>query len=135
MDRKFLLTAFGWAIIGMALGIYMASTQQLVQVVTHAHILLIGFVVSFVYALCHKLWLPRPAPKLAQTQFYLHQIASLVIFVGLFLIYGRLAPDNVVGPILSLASLALLIGVVLMKIMLIQATRSPSAAATPPPSA
>ena len=57
MDRKYILTAFGYAILGLALGIYMAASKNHGQHVTHAHIMLIGFLLSFIYGLCHKLWL------------------------------------------------------------------------------
>lgn len=55
MDRKFILTAFGYAILGLALGIHMAASKDHGQFVTHAHIMLVGFVLSFIYGLCHKL--------------------------------------------------------------------------------
>ena len=73
MDRKFVISALCYAMLGMLLGIYMAATQDHGQFVTHAHIMLVGFVVSFIYALCHKLWLDGPNRRLAQIQFYLHQ--------------------------------------------------------------
>ena len=89
MDRKFILTSLGYAIIGLALGIFMAASRDHGHLVTHAHIMLIGFVVSFVYGLCHKLWLDNTTSKLAISQFYIHQIGTLGIVIGLFLYYGK----------------------------------------------
>ena len=48
MDRRFVLTAFGDAILGLALGIYMAASKNHGQHVTHAHFMLIG-VFAFFY--------------------------------------------------------------------------------------
>ena len=61
MDRKFVLTGLGYAILGLLLGIYMAASKNHGQLVAHAHIILVGFVVSFVYGVCHKLgWATTP---------------------------------------------------------------------------
>lgn len=124
MDRKFVLTAFGYAIAGLALGIYMASSKDHGQLVTHAHIMLVGFVVSFVYGLCHKLWLGNTKSGLALAQFYIHQAGSLVLFIGLFLLYGGFAGDAAVGPVLGVASVAVFVGVVLMTLLFVKPMRS-----------
>jgi len=72
MDKKFVITAFVYAIVGMSHGIFMAASKNHIQFVTHAHILLAGFVVSFIYALTHKLWLDNSQGALAKVQFYIH---------------------------------------------------------------
>ena len=51
IDRKFLLCGFAYAIAGMGLGIYMAASKNHALFIAHAHILLVGFVLSFIYAL------------------------------------------------------------------------------------
>ena len=63
MEKSFLMTAMGYLLLGMALGIFMAMTQSHLQQVTHGHILLVGFVLSFVYAVCHRLWLSSADAK------------------------------------------------------------------------
>jgi hypothetical protein len=45
-DKKYLVWALGYIAIGMCLGIFMAATQKHGQLPTHAHINLIGFVLS-----------------------------------------------------------------------------------------
>ncbi len=124
MDRKFVLTGFGYAIIGLALGIYMAASHDHGQLVTHAHIMLLGFVVSFVYGLCHKLWLDNATGKLAVAQFYLHQVGSLVLFVALFLLYGGLAAPERLEPVLAASSITVFVGVILMKVLFLKSARS-----------
>jgi hypothetical protein len=123
MDRKFLLTAFGYALLGLVLGIYMATTENHGQLVTHAHIMLLGFVVSFVYAVCHKLWLPGTTGGLVTAQYWIHQFGTLGLTVGLFLLYGRYLPPQQVGPVLGIFSVSALIGLILMKVMLIKAKK------------
>jgi len=121
MDRKFLMTALGYAIVGLAMGIHMAATHDHGQLVTHAHIMLIGFLVSLAYALCHKLWLPAAQPKLAKVQFVAHQLGTLAVLTGLFLMYGKFVAMDKVEPVLSLGSLAVLAAMILMKVMVIRA--------------
>lgn len=123
MQRKFLLTAFGYAILGLALGIYMAASKDHSQFVTHAHIMLVGFVVSFIYAVCHKLWLAAPSTKLSNIQYYFHQVGTLVLTGGLFLLFGRWVEEPILGPILGVASICVFIALVIMKVMIIKATK------------
>ena len=82
MDRKYLLTALGYAALGMILGIVMAASHNHIQHVTHAHILLVGFVVSFVYAVCYRVWLPEVTGTLVTVQFIAHQLGTLGMVTG-----------------------------------------------------
>lgn len=126
MDRKFLMTAFGYAIVGVVLGIFMAVAKNHSQLATHTHILLVGFVMSLAYALCHKLWLPPVPSKLAKIHYYVHQLGSALLFIGLFLMYGGFAAEAAVGPVLGIGSIAVLAGVIMMKFELIRSTKKPT---------
>lgn len=123
MDRKFLFTSFGYAILGLCLGIYMAASKDKAQMVTHAHILLVGFVISFVYAVCHRLWLNTLTSRLAKAQYYIHQAGTLGLAGGLFLYFGQFVDLQTIDPLLALSSVAVLVGMVLMKILFIVSTR------------
>lgn len=121
-DRKYLYSALGYAVLGMLVGIAMAASKNHGQHVTHAHILLVGFVLSFSYALLHKLWLGPVKPGLAWSQFLLHQLGALMMVIGLSLLYGGLVPEPVIGPVLGLASVALLLALLLMLVMLVRSS-------------
>jgi len=123
MDKKFVLTGLGYAIIGLALGIFMAASKDHGQLVTHAHIMLIGFVVSFIYGLCHKLWLNNSTSKLAVTQYYVHQVGTLVILIGLFLYYGKFVSIETIDPVLAISSIAVFAGMVMMKVLFIKSLK------------
>lgn len=120
MDRKFALTGLVYALIGMALGIYMGASHKHTQLVTHAHIMLLGFVVTFIYALCHKLWLSGNDKRLAQFQFYCHQIGVVSMLSGLFLNYGNMAAPAQLEPLLSLGSLAVFIALIVMIVLFVR---------------
>lgn len=117
MDKKFVLTGLGYAIIGLLLGIFMAASKDHGHLVTHAHIMLIGFVVSFIYGLCHKLWLNNIVSTLSKTQFYFHQIGTIGVVIGLFLYYGKFVSLETIDPFLAVSSIAVLIGMILMKVL------------------
>ena len=121
MDRKFILTGLGYAIVGMLLGIYMAHSKNYSQGIAHAHILLIGFMVSFVYGVCHRLWLHNVSASLAKAQYYLHQVGTFVLLLSLFLMFGGFVSEQVLGPILGLSSATVLVAMILMKVMFIKA--------------
>lgn len=118
IDRQFLIAALSYAVIGLALGIYMAASHDHVHRVTHAHILLVGFVVSFIYGIIHKLWIVQPNRLLCRVQFVIHQIGAAILLGGLFLLYGNIIPEPVIGPIMGIASIFVLIGMLLMMMAL-----------------
>jgi putative solute:sodium symporter small subunit len=124
MDKKFILTSLGYAILGLGLGIFMAASKNHGHLVTHAHIMLVGFVVSFVYGLCHKLWLNNTESKLAKSQYYIHQLGTIGIVIGLFLYYGQFVSLETIDPFLAVSSVAVLVGMVLMKVLFIKSMKT-----------
>ena len=122
-DRKFLLCGFAYAVLGMALGVYMGASKNHTLFIAHAHILLVVFVVSFIYALVHKLWLAGAGGRLVGVQFYLHQLATLGMTAGLVLLYGGMVAEASIGPVLGIASVGVLLAVVLMGWMILRMPR------------
>jgi len=118
-DRKYVLCAFAYAIIGMCVGIYMAASKNHGELVAHAHIMLVGFVVSFIYGLVHKIWLSDANSALSQVQFYVHQVAAVVMLSGLLLLYGGALPESTLDPILGASAVGVLVGAVLMAYMIV----------------
>jgi hypothetical protein len=128
LDRRFLLWALGYAAVGMSLGLYMAASANHAELVTHTHILLVGFVLSLVYGIIHKLWLDKPNRAVANIQFVIHQAAAAAVSVALFLLYGGMAPESILGPILGIASAGVLLGLILMLYMVTRVGRAKVAA-------
>jgi len=125
-----LLFALVFAIIGMLLGIYMASSKNHTQHVTHAHILLLGFVVSVIYAVIYRLWLTGSGGIVAKLQTGLHEIGVIMLSGGLFMLYGQRMSEEQLGPFLGIGSFAVLISVVMMLVQVAIGER-PSAAVSP----
>lgn len=119
-DRKYLVWALCYAVAGMGLGILMGISQNHAQHVTHAHILLVGFVTSLVYGVIHKLWLTGKMPRLAMAQFIVHHAGAVTMFVGLLLLFGNVLPLAQLDPVLALASVTVMLGAVLMLVMVVK---------------
>lgn len=125
-DRKYLVSALGFAVLGMILGIVMAASHDHSQHVTHAHLLLVGFVVSMMYGIIHKLWLPVLTGGIARVQFIVHHLGAVGMVTGLYMLFARLVPEETLVPLLSGSSLAVLIGMLLMLFMVIKSGPSKS---------
>lgn len=119
-SRKYLVWALCYAAAGMGLGLFMAASGNHGQLVTHAHVLLAGFVVSLVYGIIHRLWLDRPGRRIATVQFVVHQAGAVALCVGLFLLYGSIVPEATLAPVLGVASVGVLLGLLLMLYMVLR---------------
>ena len=128
LDRRYVVWALCFAVAGLGLGIFMAATSNHSELVAHAHILLIGFVVSFIYGIIHRLWLTQPNRAIANLQFILHQVSAIILSVGLFLIYGNFVEVSKLDPILAVASFGVLLGMLLMVYMVIRSGQVKSVA-------
>lgn len=119
-DRNYLVCGLTYAIAGMALGMAMAASHNHAQHVTHAHLLLVGFVTSMMYGIIHKLWLSEVNPSLAKVQFIVHNLGTVTMITGLFLLFQRTLPEEQLGPILGIASATVMTGMLLMFWMVIK---------------
>jgi hypothetical protein len=128
LDKKYLVWSLSFATLGLGLGIFMAASKNHSQLVAHAHILMIGFVISFIYGMIHKLWLVQPNRALATFQFGLHQASAVTISLGLFLLYGNLVDGSKLEPILSVGALGVLLAMLLMLYMVIRSGHKQSVA-------
>jgi phosphoglycerol transferase MdoB-like AlkP superfamily enzyme len=125
-DRHYLIWALAYAAAGMALGIYMGASGNHGQFVSHAHILLVGFVTSIIYAVIHRLWLTAPSRGFATLQFVLHQAGSLAMFSGLLLLYGHVITEDRAGPLLGAATVGVILGVLAMLVMVLRSQTRPA---------
>lgn len=119
-DKQYVVWALGYLAVGICLGIFMAATHDHGQFPTHAHINLIGFLLSFGYGIIHKLWLVRPNRTLAKIQFIVQQAATVTIIVGLFLLYGQFVPEARLDPFLAVAAISVLASALLMMYMVLK---------------
>jgi len=114
MEKKYIISALIYALAGLVLGTIMAASKNHNQMVTHAHIMLLGFVITFCYGICYKLWVEDSQSKLAKLQFILHQLGTLMMLIGLYLMYGKLVDADKLEPMMASSSVMVIIGMALM---------------------
>lgn len=83
IDRWFILMAFAYALIGMALGLWMGANEDYAQVPVHAHLNLVGWVSMALFGLIYRLYPDLTASPLARWQFILMAVGTPVMFIGI----------------------------------------------------
>jgi uncharacterized protein involved in response to NO len=86
--RMFFTLSVFYALVGMALGLHMAISEDHGQMVTHAHIMLAGFVSSAIFGFFYHLVPQLNFTVIAKAHFWLHCVTSLVMLISLFELYG-----------------------------------------------
>jgi hypothetical protein len=114
LDRNFLVIGLVYGALGMGMGIHMAATQNHGQMVTHAHLLLVGFLLSVIYALIHRLWLEKPWKWVSRIQFLAHHLGVVMMVTGLWLLYGGHYSHENLEPLLASSSIIVLVALLLM---------------------
>lgn len=109
-----------YGLAGLLLGVYMAISSNPQLVVVHAHYLLIGLTLSCLYGLLFAQFQYTGSTKTPAAQFYFHHVGTTVTALGSPLFYGGYGPLHVVGPILGVAALLVVIGLLLMLAIAVQ---------------
>jgi len=109
-----------WLLAGMLLGEHMGRTGDHGQMPTHAHMMLLGGVLSVLWAVIYRVF-GLATGILAWIQTGLHHIAALAMVVALYLLYGGLQEEAAVGPVLGLASVGAIVSVLLVLVLSLRA--------------
>src|SRR5260370_27669558 len=88
IDGLFLRTAVVYALAGMALGIFMAMSDDHSQMPTHAHMNLLGWASMALYAVVYRVWPETARSPLATWHFWIANLGTLVAVGG---VAGRMA--------------------------------------------
>jgi len=119
-------TYFGLVLllIGMCLGIYMGITGNHALAGAHAHINLIGMVLSLLYATVLRLWVPDGSPTmLARAQLGTHQVGTVFFTVCLFLMFSGKAWPLILVPGLLIGAVLIFSAAVMMLVIFHRATQ------------
>ena len=99
-----------WLLIGMTLGQVMGESGDHGQLPTHAHIMLVGGVLSLAWGLLLRV-LNLPARLIAGLQALTHHLGSLCMVLALYVLYGGI----------GLGGVAVMLSVLLMLMLVIRA--------------
>lgn len=127
--RNFFTMAVIYSLLGMTLGLSMAMSQDHSQIPTHAHIMVLGWLMSAVFAFFYHLVPAARASRLASIHFWLAALSSLGMFIGLFGLYGG---NPSIEPLLAVSAVAYFAATILFAYIAITALwRSETASAAP----
>lgn len=84
--RTYIVCGFLWLLFGMIFGIYLGITGQMNLGNTHAHINLVGFVLSALFGLLHRNWPAMGVSKLAGIQLWVYQIGATALVAGKYVV-------------------------------------------------
>jgi hypothetical protein len=108
--RLFFILAIAYGIIGMLLGLHMAISQDHTQMPTHAHTMVLGWLMSAVFAFFYHLFPDIGRSRLAKIHFLLTAIAGILLLVTLFMF---LSGNVAIEPVLAGSSIAFFLGMLL----------------------
>lgn len=111
VSRNFLLLGSAFLIVGICIGMYMGASGDYALVGSHAHINLLGFVLSVVFALTYKAYPKMTEGRLASIHFWLHAVGAVILNVLLFLMLSQLASDAIMVPAAPISEILVLLGV------------------------
>ena len=115
IDGLFLRTAVVYALAGMALGIFMAMSEDHSQMPTHAHMNLMGWASMALYAVVYRVWPEAARSPLAGWHFWLTNLGTLVAVGGLAGIMA--GHEETFGPVAGIGSILSLIGMLLFAVI------------------
>ena len=113
VSRNFLLAGSAFLIVGLVIGMYMGGSGDHALAASHAHINLLGFVLSVLFALTYKAYPAMNEGRLARYHFWLHLVGALLVNALLFLLLDGVISEAAMVPLAPVSELLILIGVVL----------------------
>ena len=111
IPRNFMLLGAAFLIIGIVMGMYMGGSGDHSLAVSHAHINLLGFVLSAVFALAYKCYPAMAETRWASIHFWTHLVGAIVLNLLLFLLLLQIISDAAMVPLAPISELLVLIGV------------------------
>lgn len=100
--RNFFTLAIVYALFGMALGLAMSISQDHGQAPTHAHTMVLGWLMSAIFAFFYHLFPAAAARSLASVHFWLSAASGVGLLVGLFFLLGG---NAAIEPVVAVASM------------------------------
>jgi cbb3-type cytochrome oxidase subunit 1 len=126
--RNFFTLAIAYSICGMILGLSMAISHDHSQMPTHAHIMVLGWVMSAVFAFFYHLVPVARASRLARLHFWLAAVSGIGLVGGLYLLLGG---NESIEPVVAISSIGFFASTLLFAWIALNAIWKVEAAAAP----
>lgn len=116
IERIHLTLGLVWLLVGMTLGQIMGESGDHGQLPTHAHIMLVGGVLSILWAILYRAFAFKQG-ILAWVQTIAHQLGAIGMVYSLFNMFGGGQPNMaLLGPMIGISGLLVMISVLLILI-------------------
>jgi len=106
-----MLLGSAFLILGIVIGMYMGGSGDHSLALSHAHINLLGFVLSAVFALTYKAYPAMTTGRLAGIHFWLHLVGAAVVNLLLFLMLLQVITEAAMVPLAPISEFLVLLGV------------------------
>lgn len=113
VSRSFMLVGSAFLVIGIMFGIYMGASGNHTLAPLHAHLNLLGFVLSMVFALTYRSYGAMGKSNLARIHFWLHVVGGVILLIMLFLLLSGKITEAGMVPMAPIAEVMVLAGVLL----------------------
>lgn len=109
-SRRWIHAALVYFCLAVSLGVFMGASHDHSLMPVHAHLSLLGWVSMVLIGVIYHFYPQAGSSRVAGVQFWLHNVALLVMMTGL----AALLKGNVgIEPVVGMASLAMLTAVLL----------------------
>ncbi|MGN6464150.1 MAG: hypothetical protein ACTHLP_01555 [Rhizobiaceae bacterium] len=125
IDETYFLLSLLWLVAGMVFGIWLGATEQMNFGESHAHMALVGFVVSAIFGIMYRFYPAMAGSRVAPYQLWIYQLGAMILVAGKIRVDAGGSPTVVIA-----GSFVILAGVLLM--LYVFATRRGTAEAPAP---
>lgn len=113
ISRGFIVMGAVYLVVGIVLGAYMGGSGDPTLIPVHAHINLLGFTLMTVFGIGYRLIPGLEEGALSKAHFWLHQLGTLLLLLGLFAMMTGMVAEATIGPVFPVLEGAILLGAVL----------------------
>ncbi len=110
IDKNYIMIGLVWVLVGMVFGIWLGASNHMNFANSHAHINLLGFVVSSLFGIFYWAYPNMAKSKLAMWQFIIYEVGVAILVIGKVMIDN----NGVSNPFLVAGSLITIIGTAMM---------------------
>lgn len=111
LTRNYILLGLVWLVAGMIFGAWLGATNHMNYANSHAHMNLLGFVVSVLFGLIHWATPNLSKSRLANPQFLIYEIGAVTLVFGKIMVdaNGAENPALIVGSVITIIGAALML--------------------------
>lgn len=111
IDKNYIMIGLVWVLVGMIFGIWLGASNHMNFANSHAHINLLGFVVSSLFGIFYWAYPNMAKSKLAMWQFIIYEVGVAILVVGKVMIdnNGSNNPFLVAGSLITIIGTAMML--------------------------